>query len=79
MEKTIHVWFRQILRARLEMCRLVAVQLMEELDHPSSTEIEKRALFRRWELVIRDGDNLEFMLELLRHHESEAAIPREVF
>lgn len=67
----LHSLFVQMLRAKLELSRIVAASLMETLDYPVVTDWEKREAFRQWADVTRDGDFLAFMLELLRRHERE--------
>ena len=71
MEEIIRRLFVQTLRAKLELCRLVAAALMVELESPLLTITEKRAAFRQWVSITRDGDVLMFVLELLRRHERE--------
>lgn len=73
VEEKLRNMFLQSLRAKLELCRLVAARLMEELEHPARNTLEKRCLFRRWEDMTRNGDTLEFVLDLLRRHEWEEA------
>lgn len=71
MEEILHSMYVQSLRAKLELCRITAASLMESLDSPKLTVEERQTGYQRWTDVTRDGDVLEFMLELLRRRGRE--------
>ena len=73
MEEMFQRLLTQALRAKLELCRIVAAALMEEMDLQQGSGTRQRTAFRSWAEVTRDGDMLEFMLELLRRHDRELA------
>ncbi len=62
------------LQAKLALTRIVGASLMYELESPKLTLYEKRAGFRRWVEVTRDGDVLALMLDLFRRQKKERAI-----
>ena len=70
-EANLRTFRIQKLRARLEFSRIEGAALMERLESPSLTVLEKRAVFRRWHEVARDGEVLDFMLHLMRRYERE--------
>jgi hypothetical protein len=59
----------QTLRAKLELTRIVAASLTEKLDLPHLSVREQRHTLRHWLDVTEDGENVEFVLELLRQHD----------
>jgi hypothetical protein len=59
----------QTLRAKLELTRIVAASLAEKLDLSHLSVREQRHTLRQWLNVTEDGENLEFVLELLRQHD----------
>lgn len=58
-------------RAKLELCRIVAATLMQRLESEELTVRERRAHFKRWLEVTRNGEVLEFVLELERRGDRE--------
>lgn len=58
-------------RAKLELCRIAAAALMHRLESEELTVSERRALFERWLEVTRNGEVLEFVLELERRRDRE--------
>lgn len=71
MEEFLQYLYVQTLRKKMEVCRATAATLMKSLQAPNLTLHEQRTGYKRWEAVTRDGDVLEFMLELIRRHERE--------
>lgn len=58
----------QAIRAKLELCRIVAAALTRRLELPGCTEEERRVDSSRWLEVTRDGEALELALERQRRH-----------
>lgn len=71
MEEFLQYLYVQTLRKRMEVCRATAATLMKSLQSADLTVYEQRAGYKRWEAVTREGDVLEFMLDLIRRRERE--------
>jgi hypothetical protein len=71
MEEFLQHLYVGTLRAKMDLCRVIAATLMDSLHSPTLTVYERQAGFRRWEEVTQNGDTLEFMLELIRRREKE--------
>jgi len=71
LEEFLQSLYVQTLRKKMEVCRATAATLMKSLQSSNLTVYEQRAGYKRWEAVTREGDVLEFMLELIRRHERE--------
>ena len=69
--KNIQHLYIQSLRAKLELCRIIAASLMNSIESQKLTTEERRAGFRCWVTIARDGDILELMLDLIRRRERE--------
>jgi hypothetical protein len=71
LEEFLQHLYVQGIRAKMESCRVAAAILMKSMQSAGLTVYEQKAAYRHWEAVTRDGDTLEFMLELIRRHQRE--------
>jgi hypothetical protein len=61
----------QTIRAKLELCRIVAASLMKSIQSQELSADEMRSGYRCWLRITQDGDALEWALDLIRRRERE--------
>lgn len=69
MEEIIQRLHIQTIRAKLELCRIVCASLAKEFENPHLSLREKDAIAIQWEKLLREGDVLALLLDLLRRKE----------
>ena len=71
MDEHLHTIFVTNLRACLELTRIAGAAFMRDLESPDLSAMQKRAVFRRWDEAMRQGEILESTLHLVREQERE--------
>lgn len=59
MGETVSIRSSEMFQTKLELCRLAAAKLMEEIQFQSHPLLEKRRLLDRWDELMREAELLE--------------------
>lgn len=73
MEDPFRVLFIQAMRAKMDLCMIIAATLMEQLQLRELEAWDRIEIFRQWDNAVNEGETLAFALELLRVHERATA------